>query len=107
MARKRRNNSQLGDQACFCVECGWARRFYPGVIEPPAECPSCAGVVISACPSCGESILSTFAVECDACDATLRGRAVHGVPIRRGKRLPVAAPDQPVVDARSPFGGSC
>ena len=33
--RTKNRNTELGDRACFCVSCGWARRFYPGVVEPP------------------------------------------------------------------------
>ena len=92
MQQRASRNTELGDRACFCRDCGWARRYYPGVVEAPTECPACAGTVVSACPSCGESILSIMAIECDVCGAQLRESQVNGVSIRRAKRLPVVNP---------------
>lgn len=90
MADTRRTRStELGDNASFCIDCGWARRFMPGVIEPETTCPACGGEVRSACPACGEAILSIMSIECDVCEAPLRQPTVaDGVRIRRGKRLP-------------------
>lgn len=96
MQKRASRNTELGDRACFCASCGWARRFYPGVVEPPAHCPDCDGAVISACPGCGESVLSVMAVECDVCGAELRpNQNAAGLPIRRPKRLPLANPTTP------------
>src|SRR4051812_3489384 len=93
MQKRASRNTELGDQACFCSACGWARRFYPGVVEPPDACPDCASPVVSACPGCGESILSVMAIECDVCGVELRsGTSAGGVRIRRAKRLPLANP---------------
>ncbi|MCW2971748.1 MAG: hypothetical protein JWN72_21 [Thermoleophilia bacterium] len=104
--RSSNRNTELGDRACFCAACGWARRFYPGVVEPPEQCPACAGVIVSACPSCGEDILSIMSVECDVCEAPLREPEVNGVRIHRPKRLPMARAAQaaPEVEAVSRTG---
>jgi hypothetical protein len=103
--RTKHRNTELGDRACFCVSCGWARRYYPGVIEPPDECPTCERAVISACPSCDEDILSVMAVECDVCGEALREPEANGVRIHRPKRLPMASPAQASDAASGP--GSC
>lgn len=98
-AQRRNRNTELGDQACFCVSCGWARRFYPGVIEPPAECPSCAKRVVSSCSACGETIISIFAVDCDVCGANLRAPSVAGdLRIRRSPRRLPLVPTEPSGD---------
>lgn len=88
-------NTELGDQACFCSSCGWARRFYPGVVEPPYACPDCDSAVVSECPGCHESIMSVMSVRCDLCDAELRPAQVAGMAIRRSRRLPLAQPNEP------------
>lgn len=88
--RTKNRNTELGDRACFCACCGWARRFYPGVVEPPMECPTCAGAIVSACPGCGIDILSVMAVECDECGSPLREPEANGVRIHRPKRLTMA-----------------
>ena len=103
--RTKHRNTELGDRACFCAACGWARRYYPGVIEPPVECPACAGTVVAACPSCGEDILSIMAVECDVCGSSLRDAEVNGVRIHRPKRLPMARAEQAAEASSGP--GSC
>jgi len=92
--RTSNRNTELGDRACFCVNCGWARRYYPGVVEAPTECPTCEGEVINACPSCGVDILSVMAVECDECGEALRAPEVNGVRIHRPKRVPRSKPAQ-------------
>ena len=97
--RTKNRNTELGDRACFCAGCGWARRYYPGAVAPPTECPDCAGEIVVACPGCGEDILSIMAVECDVCGASLREPEANGVRIHRPKRLPMAratqSPDAP------------
>ncbi len=85
-------NTELGDQASFCVACGWARRFYPGVVEAPTECPDCGSEVRHDCPACHEPVLSVMSVECDVCGESLRSGQVAGMQIRRAKRLPVVPP---------------
>ena len=101
--RTRSRNTELGDRACFCSACGWARRFYPGVIEPPEACPDCEAPVVSACPGCDADLLSVMAVECDLCGEQLRAPENEaGVRIRRPKRLPVA----PAPAAAAPTGGN-
>jgi hypothetical protein len=92
--RTRNRNTELGDRACFCESCGWSRRFYPGVVEPPESCPHCEARVVSSCPSCGLDILSVMAIECDECGSQLRAPAVGDVRIRRPKRLPLAQVEQ-------------
>ena len=87
-------NTNLGDSASFCVDCGWARRYMPGIVEPPAECPACGGSVLSACPGCDAPIGSIMAVECHACGSALRDPHASGaVRIRRGgRRIEVVDP---------------
>ena len=92
--RTKHRNTELGDRACFCIVCGWARRYYPGVVEPPEECPTCEAAVIAACPGCQADILSVMAVECDVCGDALRAPEANGVRIHRPKRLPMANPPQ-------------
>ena len=103
--RTKNRNTELGDRACFCVACGWARRYYPGVVEPPEQCPSCDGAIVSACPACDVDILSVMAVECDECGAALREPEANGVRIHRPKRLPMANPAQAPDAPDAP--GSC
>lgn len=104
--RTSNRNTELGDRACFCSGCGWARRYYPGVVEPPEECPACAGTVVQGCAACGEDILSIMAVECDMCGAALREPEVNGVRIHRPKRLSLA--DRRQAAGGAPTGpGSC
>lgn len=105
MHERASRNTELGDRACFCVSCGWARRYMPGAVAPPSTCPACAADVISACPSCGTDVLSIMVVECDVCGAALRDRLAGGVvQIRRAKRLPMISltPDAPVEPAAAP-----
>lgn len=103
--RTKHRNTELGDRACFCVACGWARRYYPGVVEPPSECPACEGAILSACRACGVDILSVMAVECDECGEALRAPEANGVRIHRPKRLPMARREQAADAASGP--GSC
>ena len=103
--RTKNRNTELGDRASFCVDCGWARRYYPGVVEPATECPACSGTVIDACPACGVDILSVMAVECDECGAALRDPEANGVRIHRPKRLPMARAEQAADASSGP--GSC
>ena len=103
--RTKSRNTELGDRACFCVSCGWARRYYPGVVEADTTCPACDGDVINACPACGIDILSVMAVECDECGEALRDPEANGVRIHRPKRLPMSAPTQAPDAPSGP--GSC
>lgn len=88
--RTSNRNTELGDRACFCAACGWARRYYPGVAEPPLACPHCEAPVVRACPHCAADILSVMATDCDVCGETLRAAEANGVRIRRPRRLPLA-----------------
>ncbi len=103
--RAEHRNTELGDRACFCASCGWARRYYPGVVEPPAECPACDGEIVAACASCGADILSVMAIECDECGEALRAPEANGVRIHRPKRLPMARTNQAAGTTGAP--GSC
>ena len=103
--RTKSRNTELGDRACFCVSCGWARRYYPGVVEADTTCPACDGDVINACPACGIDILSVMAVECDECGEALRDPEANGVRIHRPKRLPMSSPTQAPDAPSGP--GSC
>ena len=94
MAKGRVRNTELGDYASFCTDCGWARRYHPDAVDPPTECPACGGTVISACPECDAPIPSIMTVDCEACGVELRDPVVAGVRIRRGStRLPLINPD--------------
>ena len=76
----------LGDWVAFCVECGFAQRYFEEWEEElPARCPACAGEMRSKCPSCGARFSSVFAVECEQCAALLRPREQLGVQIRRSR----------------------
>ena len=90
MGNRTSKNTELGDQASFCVSCGWARRFYPGVVEAPTECPACESPVIHECPACATPLHSVMLVDCSECGVSLReAYAAGGVRIRRAKRLPI------------------
>lgn len=80
--------SELGDLACVCSACGWARRYFPGVIDPPAQCPDCGLATVSRCPECDGAVHSIVAVVCDSCGTELRSAVVGSMRIRRAKRLP-------------------
>lgn len=89
MSGRSSKNTELGDQASFCVSCGWARRFYPGVVEAPECCPDCGSAVLHRCPACDTPVSSIMAVECEDCRHELRSASAAGVKIRRAKRMPV------------------
>ena len=74
----------LGHWSAFCVECGFAQRYFEE-LEPelPAACPQCGGAFRSRCPACGARFASSFAVECESCREPLRSRELFGGPIRR------------------------
>jgi hypothetical protein len=74
----------LGDWVAVCVVCGFAQRYFEEwEDELPARCPQCSGELCSRCPSCNARFSSAFAVECEACEASLRPSQQFGVPIRR------------------------
>ena len=99
MHERASRNTELGDRACFCVSCGWARRYMPGAVEPATTCPACDADVISACHACGADVLSIMVVDCDLCGVNLRDRLASGaVQIRRSKRLPLVATTPPTLD---------
>jgi hypothetical protein len=93
VARAKRNWIQeerrktLGDWVSFCLRCGHTIRYFledEGRLE--AECPQCGGEMRHRCPSCASPIASAFAVECEECGATIRGRELFGTSIRRPGR---------------------
>jgi predicted nucleic acid-binding Zn ribbon protein len=74
----------LGDWAAFCLECGAAWRWFERFeAELPTECPQCSGRVLHRCPVCNEPFGSAFAVDCEACGASLRSPELFGTKIRR------------------------
>lgn len=82
--RDPRKKSILGDSCAICPGCGYAHRYLVGVTRPEREsCPDCGGTLVTACPSCGESIESVMQVACRACGTPLRPAELFGVPIRR------------------------
>jgi predicted amidophosphoribosyltransferase len=93
----RRNREELGDSCGFCLRCGWGRRFMTGeAAMVPSTCPDCGGEVITACPACGEPIVSLMGVSCRACGEPLRDPVLFGVEIRRkGERVTVAVDAPP------------
>lgn len=77
----------LGDWAAFCRSCGLVIRWFEQFEgEVPAECPQCGGEVLRRCPACNAPFSSAFAVDCEACGATLRENSLFGTPIRRAPR---------------------
>ena len=74
----------LGDWAAVCLACGYAQRYFDeSEDELPEACPACGGELRSRCPSCGARFSSVFAVDCEACGASLRPAAIYGVKIRK------------------------
>jgi hypothetical protein len=74
----------LGDWVAFCVECGFAQRYFDEwEHELPNECPACKGTMRARCPGCDARFSSVFAVECEACGAELRPRQLFGIDIRK------------------------
>ena len=75
----------LGDWTAVCLRCGAARRWFEEFeAEIPRECPGCGGEVLWRCPACSAPFSSTFATECEECDAPLRPNELFGVRIRKG-----------------------
>jgi ribosomal protein S27E len=74
----------LGDWVAFCVDCGFAQRYFDeSEGELPAACPQCGGEVRSHCPACNARFSSVFAVDCEACGGKLRQPTALGLRIRR------------------------
>ena len=74
----------LGDWTAFCLACGWAQRWFEELeSELPASCPHCGGEMRHRCPSCDAPFSSTFATECEECDAPLRDSELLGMKIRK------------------------
>ena len=74
----------LGDWTAFCLECGWAQRWFEGgEAELPAACPHCQGELRHRCPACSAPFSSTFATTCEECDAPLREGTLFGMKIRK------------------------
>ena len=74
----------LGDWVSFCLGCGFVQRYFEQFEnELPSACPSCGGELLHRCRACGAPFSSTFAVECERCDAPLRPNELFGTPIRR------------------------
>jgi hypothetical protein len=77
----------LGDWVAFCLECGFAQRYFEEwEAELPGACPQCGGEMRSRCPACEARFSSVFAVECESCGAALRPAEQLGVRIRRAGR---------------------
>ena len=75
----------LGDWAAFCLGCGAVRRWFEEFeAELPDRCSQCGGTLLRRCPACASPFRSAFAVECEACGASLRENVLFGTPIRRG-----------------------
>jgi hypothetical protein len=100
---------ELGNRAAFCAGCGWGRRFLAGLpVDLPEHCPDCGGVVIAACPACGEGITSLMQITCSGCGEALRADALFGRPIRRKAErhaAPASAP-QCAGEASAAFSSS-
>jgi hypothetical protein len=83
--REERRNV-LGHWSAFCLECGAARRwFVDNEDEIPDTC-ACGGTMLRRCPACEAPFSSTFAVECEECQAPLRAPELLGMRIRREKK---------------------
>ena len=77
----------LGDWVAFCVTCGFAQRYFEqSEGDLPATCPDCGDELRSRCPECDAQFSSMFAVECEACGASLRSAEAAGVRIRKPAR---------------------
>jgi ribosomal protein S27E len=74
----------LGDWVAFCVECGHAQRYFEETEgQVPGRCPQCGGEMRLRCPACGARVASMFAIECEACGASLRPPDQDGTRIRK------------------------
>jgi hypothetical protein len=84
---KEERRKTLGDWVAVCLRCGFAVRYVDaGEAELPAACPQCEGELRARCPECGARFSSAFAVDCEACGASLRPPEVLGIPIRKPPR---------------------
>jgi predicted nucleic acid-binding Zn ribbon protein len=74
----------LGDWVAVCLGCGAARRWFEEFeAEVPERCPQCHGEMLRRCRACNAAFSSTFAVDCEECEAPLRPAELFGTPIRR------------------------
>jgi hypothetical protein len=74
----------LGDWSAFCLGCGAAQRWFEEYENELAKnCATCGGEMRHRCPACNAPFSSTFAVECEECEAPLREPELFGVRIRR------------------------
>ena len=74
----------LGHWSAFCVECGFAQRYFEELEhELPEACPECGGSFLARCPECDARFASAFAVDCEQCGTKLRPAKLFGTSIRR------------------------
>ena len=83
--REERRNV-LGHWSAFCLDCGAARRWFVDNEDEIPETCACGGKMLRRCPVCEAPFSSTFAVECEECQAPLRAPELLGMRIRREKR---------------------
>ena len=77
----------LGDWTAFCLDCGWAQRWFDDLeSQLPSACPQCGGTMLHRCPACNAPFSSTFAVDCEECGGKLREPELNGIPIRKTSR---------------------
>jgi DNA-directed RNA polymerase subunit RPC12/RpoP len=77
----------LGDWVAICLRCGAARRWFEQFEgELPEACPECGGELLHRCPACDAPFSSTFAVECEECQAALREPELFGTNIRKSPK---------------------
>jgi rRNA maturation endonuclease Nob1 len=77
----------LGDWAAVCLDCGAAQRWFEDFEDDlPKRCAACGGAVLHRCPACNSPFSSMFAVDCEACGASLRPAEVSGIPIRKPRK---------------------
>lgn len=82
LIEERRNT--LGHWSAFCVDCGFAQRYFEELEHDlPPVCPHCGGEFRARCPSCDARFASAFAVECERCGEQLRSGELFGGRIRR------------------------
>lgn len=76
--------STLGHWSAFCLECGFAQRYFEELEhELPSTCSHCGGAFRWRCPSCDARFASAFAVDCEECGVALRPSKLFGTSIRR------------------------
>jgi RNase P subunit RPR2 len=84
---KEERRKTLGDWVAFCLDCGFAQRYFDeSEGELPRACPQCGGEVRSRCPACDARFSSVFAVDCEACGGPLRPAEQFGTRIRKPGR---------------------